>query len=167
MRSAQIMLTALTLLVTSLSVSGCAGSRAAAQTAEANPTRTSKKPQDEVALGRLDNPAYLFASKQSDTKILEVKALAYVGCSPKSKRTARGAWGDALTSDVKAVAVSPDLLDMGLDHGNVIHIEGLPGEYRVLDVMHSRHEKTIDIFYGSDRCGAMAWGQRNLTISWQ
>ena len=53
---------------------------------------------------------------------------------------------------------------MGLDRGDLITIEGLPGQYKVLDVMHGRHDKTIDIFYGDDACGAVQWGKRTLTI---
>lgn len=168
MRHAKIMLTALTLLVTALTTPGCAGTRAG-QMADQTPLRSTKKNQEDSMLGRLDDPAFLFGSRlPSKTKALRVKAMAYTGCSPtKSKRATRGAWGDRLTPDVKAVAVSPDLLEMGLDRGDVIHIEGLPGDYKVLDVMHARHDRTIDIFYGDDQCGARDWGRRSLTITWQ
>jgi 3D (Asp-Asp-Asp) domain-containing protein/predicted small lipoprotein YifL len=170
MRHAQIMITALTLLVTSLTLPGCAGTKGPNQLADAAATsRASKKKPEEAAIGRLDDPSFLFASASlAPSKSVRVKALAYTGCSVNSKKRApRGAWGDALTADSKAVAVSPDLLDMGLDRGDVISIEGLPGQYKVLDVMHGRHDKTIDIFYGDDRCGAMQWGKRTLNITWQ
>ncbi|MHC1789820.1 hypothetical protein [Solidesulfovibrio sp.] len=170
MRHARIMLTALTLLVTSLTMPGCAGTKSPNQLADTAATaRPSKKKPEEASIGRLDDPTFLFASAATiPAKSVRVKALAYTACSVKSKkRTPRGAWGDALTSDIKAVAVSPDLLDMGLDRGDVISIEGLPGQYKVLDIMHGRHDKTIDIFYGDDRCGAMQWGKRTLNITWQ
>ena len=167
MRHAHIVLTAVTLLLTSFSVSGCAGTRSGLQ-ADAALARNTKKPQEETSLGwRAEDPAFLFANR-GKSKSLVVKALAYTGgCSVKSKRVPRGAWGDPLTPDVKAVAVSPDLLGMGLEYGDTIRIEGLPGEYRVLDVMHGRHAKAIDIFYGEDHCGARQWGKRTLTITWQ
>lgn len=166
MRHAQIMLTALTLLVTSLSLPGCAGTRAG-HLADAAPARAAGKKSDDLTLSRLDDPAFVFANaRTTPAKALRVKAMAYTGCSVK-KRTPRGAWGDPLTGDVKAVAVSPDLLEMGLDRGDAISIEGLPGTYKVLDVMHGRHDKTIDIFYGDDQCGALQWGRRTLTITWQ
>ena len=118
------------------------------------------------------DPAFLFgvARQAGKKKTLRVRAMAYT-CSVGRKRkpvkhAARGAWGDMLTPG-KAVAVSHDLLEQGLDHGDVITIEGLPGEYRVLDVMHGRHKKSIDIFYGDDQCGARDWGKRTLRISWQ
>ncbi len=167
MRHAKVMLTALTLLVTSLSVPGCAGTRAGQMAEQALPPRAAKKPHEDASLGRLEDPAFLFGSRVSGAKVLTVKAMAYTGCSPKkSRRATRGAWGDPLTTDIKAVAVSPDLLEMGLDRGDVIRIEGLPGEYKVLDLMHGRHNKTIDIFYGDDQCGAREWGKRTLTITW-
>ena len=169
MRHVRIMFTALTLLVTTLTLPACAGTRNQPQLADASATAPSakKRPEDAV-IGRLDDPSYLFGSRPlAPKKSVRVKALAYTGCSIKSKRTTRGAWGDALTADVKAVAVSPDLLEMGLDHGDTIRIEGLPGEYKVLDVMHGRHSKAIDIYYGDDQCGAREWGSRTMTITWQ
>ena len=69
------------------------------------------------------------------------RTMAYNGCSGKSKRPTRGAWGDTLTEDIKAVAVSPDLLDQGLEYGDAIQIEGLPGQYKVLDLMFSGFDK--------------------------
>ena len=164
-----IMLTTLTLLVTSLTQPGCAGTRSQQRLADASAAAPSakKKPEDAV-IGRLDDPSYLFGSRPlAPKKSVRVKALAYTGCSVKSKRNTRGAWGDALTGNVKAVAVSLDLLEMGLDRGDAISIEGLPGQYKVLDVMHGRHDKTIDIFYGDDQCGARQWGKRTLNITWQ
>jgi 3D (Asp-Asp-Asp) domain-containing protein len=172
MQHAKILLTVVTLLVTSLSLTGCVGSRSG-QMADQTSPRPVNNPQEDSSLGRLDDPKFVFGNRLPvSTKSLTVNAMAYTSCSPKkSKRTPqrapRGAWGDTLTPDVKAVAVSPDLLEMGLDRGDVIKIEGLPGEYKVLDVMHSRHDKTIDIFYGNDKCGAMEWGKRTLTINWQ
>jgi 3D (Asp-Asp-Asp) domain-containing protein len=172
MQHVKILLTVVTLLMTSLSLVGCVGSRSGQVAAQAAPP-PADTPQEGSLLGRLDDPKFVFGSRLPvSTKSLTVNAMAYTSCSPKKSKRAprvapRGAWGDALTPDVKAVAVSPDLLEMGLDRGDVIKIEGLPGEYKVLDVMHSRHDKTIDIFYGNDQCGAMEWGKRTLTINWQ
>ena len=168
MRHARIVLTALTLLVTALTLPGYAGAQSRHQLADASATASSakKKPEDAV-IGRLDDPTYLFGNgAKAQVKSVRVKALAYTACSVKA-RAPRGAWGDVLTRDTKAVAVSHDLLELGLDRGDVISIEGLPGQYKVLDVMHSRHDKTIDIFYGNDDCGANRWGKRTLNITWQ
>jgi 3D (Asp-Asp-Asp) domain-containing protein len=160
MRQIHITLTALLLVTTFLVLPGCAGTRGAQKNA----------PQM-ASLDCNPDPDPLFSQDSAQQhKTLRVKAMAYTSCSvgkKHAKRTVRGAWGDTLSPGIKAVAVSRDLLDMGLDHGDVISIEGLSGQYKVLDVMHGRHNKSIDIFYGDDQCGALSWGKRSLNISWQ
>lgn len=175
MRHIYFTILTLALAATLLAQPGCARTRDAKQSApQASQAPNAAKTPPSLALGQIVDPDSVFIKTASaPTKTLRVKAMAYTACSvgkKKSKRkarTARGAWGDTLTPGIKAVAVSPDLLEMGLDHGDVITIEGLPGQYKVLDVMHSRHDKSIDIFYGDDQCGAIQWGRRSLTISWQ
>ncbi len=76
------------------------------------------------------------------------------------------AWGDTLTPGMKAIAVSRDLLDIGLTHGTRVRIEGLDGEYIVLDKMAARWEKKIDIYMGVDVQAAKQWGKRQVRISW-
>lgn len=77
-----------------------------------------------------------------------------------------GAWGDRLEPGIKAIAVSRDLLAAGLGHRSVVRIDGLPGEYHVLDKMHARWQKKIDIYFGDDRDAALEWGNRRVTIRW-
>ena len=77
-----------------------------------------------------------------------------------------GAWGDRLKPGVRAIAVSRDLIDMGLTHNTRVRIDGLPGEYRVMDKMNKRWRKKIDIFMGDDVQGARNWGVREVTIHW-
>lgn len=163
MRYAFIVFPTVTLLVMSLALPGCAGTKAT----PAAPTQLASASPDD---GCLADPDFLFTGTNKQRKTLRVKAMAYTACSvgrKKAKRAPRGAWGDRLTAEANAVAISPDLLELGLDRGDLITIEGLPGKYKVLDVMHSRHDKSIDIFYGDDQCGALQWGKRTLTISWQ
>lgn len=166
MRHIFFALPTVTLLVMALALPGCAGTKAA----KTAPVQTADA-ADTAALGHLAEPDFLFTGKgKHRLNSLRVKAMAYTACAvgrKKSKRAPRGAWGDPLTEDANAVAVSPDLLEMGLDRGDLITIEGLPGQYKVMDVMHSRHDKSIDIFYGDDQCGALQWGKRTLTITWQ
>ena len=50
--------------------------------------------------------------------------------------------------------------------GDKIKIKGLEGEYLVLDKMHSRWRKKIDIYMGKDRREAKRWGKRTVTIHW-
>ena len=76
------------------------------------------------------------------------------------------AWGDTLKPGMKAIAVSRDLIELGLGHRTVIRIEGLPGEYRVLDKMAKRWTKKIDIYMGEDVEAARNWGKRQVRISW-
>ena len=77
------------------------------------------------------------------------------------------AWGDRLTPGMRVIAVSHDLIAMGLDHGTAVTIEGLPGNYIVRDKMAARWEKKIDIYMGKDVDAAMAWGVREVKIRWQ
>jgi 3D (Asp-Asp-Asp) domain-containing protein len=76
------------------------------------------------------------------------------------------AWGDRLAPGMKVIAVSRDLIPLGLDHRAPVSIEGLPGEYLVLDKMHARWEKRIDIYMGEDVDAARAWGARQVRIRW-
>ncbi len=76
------------------------------------------------------------------------------------------AWGDQLEPGMKVIAVSQDLIPLGLDHRAPVSIEGLPGEYLVLDKMNKRWEKRIDIYMGADLEAARAWGARQVRIHW-
>ncbi len=76
------------------------------------------------------------------------------------------AWGDRLEPGMRAIAVSRDLIFIGLGHGTRVQIEGLPGEYTVRDKLAARWEKRIDIYMGTDREAALQWGKRSVRISW-
>jgi 3D (Asp-Asp-Asp) domain-containing protein len=76
------------------------------------------------------------------------------------------AWGDSLAPGMKVIAVSRDLIPEGLDRRTPVKIEGFPGVYLVLDKMHARWEKRIDIYMGNDLEAARAWGKRQVEISW-
>jgi 3D (Asp-Asp-Asp) domain-containing protein len=77
-----------------------------------------------------------------------------------------GAWGDRLTPGVKAIAVSQDLASLGLRRGTKVRVEGLPGEYVVLDLMPAKWKRYIDIYMGTDVKAARAWGRRKVKIWW-
>ena len=79
----------------------------------------------------------------------------------------RAAWGDILKPGMKVIAVSPDLLELGLTRDVVVAIEGLPGEYRVLDKMARRWTHKIDIYMGEDVQAARNWGKRSVRIRWR
>jgi 3D (Asp-Asp-Asp) domain-containing protein len=67
---------------------------------------------------------------------------------------------------MRAIAVSRDLVALGLVRGTSVRIEGLRGEYEVLDTMPPRWRRRIDIFMGTDRRAALSWGKRTVRIQW-
>lgn len=144
-------------------VVGCAPARQGSATAEP----ASFCPPDAVKIGGLDDPSNVFCRRPPEFNTVTVTATAYVAGRGKRKRPARGAWGDVLDPKAKTVAVSSDLMEMGLTRGAKLRINGMEGEFTVLDTMHPRKEKTIDIFFGQDRKAALQWGRRTLTISWE
>jgi 3D (Asp-Asp-Asp) domain-containing protein len=77
-----------------------------------------------------------------------------------------GAWGDRITPGMNAIAVSADLLNIGLNRGTRIRIEGLSNEYVVLDRMPEKWKKRIDIYMGNDVKAARTWGRREVNIYW-
>ena len=79
-------------------------------------------------------------------------------------RGAHGAWGDRLKPGTKSIAVSKDLLARGLTRGAIVRIEGLPGEYVVLDRLPKRWSRRIDIYMGKDVRAARRWGVREVRI---
>jgi 3D (Asp-Asp-Asp) domain-containing protein len=76
------------------------------------------------------------------------------------------AWGDRIAPGMKVIAVSRDLIPEGLDRRATVKIKGLPGVYLVLDKMHERWQKRIDIYMGHDLAAARAWGKRKVEIRW-
>jgi 3D (Asp-Asp-Asp) domain-containing protein len=76
------------------------------------------------------------------------------------------AWGDRLRPGMRAIAVSRDLVALGLGRGERVRIEGLPGEYEVLDAMPSGWTRRIDVYMGTDVDAARRWGRRSVRLSW-
>lgn len=100
-------------------------------------------------------------------KSAKVTATGYTS----SKRETSGnpmitAWGDRLSLDGKTIAVSRDLIPLGLTHNVKVKIEGLDGLYTVNDKMNRRWKKRIDIYFGKDKKAARHWGKKQVTISW-
>lgn len=97
--------------------------------------------------------------------VLELTATAYNSVPEQTDDTPDiAAWGDVLEPDMKVIAVSRDLLAAGLSYGVPVTIDGLPGEYVVLDKMATRWRNRIDIFMGKDVQAAREWGNRKVTI---
>ena len=99
---------------------------------------------------------------------LEVTATAYNSLPGQtSGDPTLAAWGDVLRPGSNAIAVSRDLIPLGLGHNAVVQIDGLPGDYLVLDKLAKRWTHRIDIYMGEDVEAARNWGKRQVTIRWE
>lgn len=109
----------------------------------------------------------LAAGKKATTS-LRVTATAYNSLASQTDQTPDlAAWGDRLKPGMKAIAVSRDLLHKyGLKRKARVRISGLDGEFLVLDKMHERWEKKIDIYMGVDHHKARRFGRKAVTIRW-
>jgi len=106
-------------------------------------------------------------SDTTTTRTLEVTATAFTSSVDETDGDpTTAAWGDTLKPGMKALAVSRDLIDQGLDHETPVRIEGVDGQYIVLDKMNKRWTKRIDIYMGNDKEKAKQWGKKQVTIHW-
>lgn len=118
----------------------------------------------------LNIPIIFFTSSAcTETRKMEVTATAYNSVEAQTKKgdSLTTAWGETLEPGMKAVAVSRDLIQEGLDYNTKIKIEGLEGTYRVVDKMNKRWEKRIDIYMGDQIEEAQEWGKQEVTIIWE
>jgi len=98
---------------------------------------------------------------------MEVTASAFTSTAGETDDTPTlAAWGDTLKPGMKAIAVSRDLIKVGLNHNQMVKISGLDGEYRVLDKMNKRWKRKIDIYMGNNKEKAKKWGKQKVTIYW-
>ncbi len=74
------------------------------------------------------------------------------------------AWGDTLKPGMKCIAVSRDLLHIGLKHNTMVMIDTFPDTFYVKDKMNRRWKNRIDIYMGKNIKKARAWGKRKLNI---
>jgi len=113
---------------------------------------------------------FIFAGFASgnEKRVLKVTATAYNSLPGQGQdNPTLTAWGDKLVPGMKAIAVSRDLIALGLTHGVKVRIDGLPGKYTVMDKTHKRWKRRIDIYMGNDLKTAKQWGKRDVTIRWQ
>ncbi len=109
----------------------------------------------------------LYKEDPSQLNNLQVTATAYNSVAQQTDAEPDiGAWGDRLKPGMKSIAVSRDLITLGLGHNTKVKIEGLPGTYRVLDKMNARWRKKIDIYMGIDVDAAKKWGKQQVNIYW-
>lgn len=104
--------------------------------------------------------------KKKKMTTMNVTATAYNSVERQTKKgdPFLAAWGDILEPGERAIAVSRDLIKMGLDHNEEIEIDGLPGTYIVKDKMNKRWKKKIDIYMGLDEQAARNWGKKKVEI---
>jgi 3D (Asp-Asp-Asp) domain-containing protein len=108
------------------------------------------------------------AAPPAAPRTLEVTATAYTSSPQETVGDPyQAAWGDRLRPGMRALAVSPDLVEAGLDRGTRVRIEGVEGEWQVLDTTASRFRRRIDLYMGTDRDAALTWGKRKVRISWE
>lgn len=101
-------------------------------------------------------------------KSLDVIASAYNSVrSQTNGKPSLAAWGDTLVPGMKCIAISQDLLQLGIDHNTPIKIEGLKGIFLVKDKMNQRYTKKIDIYMDKDIEKAEEWGIKKLTIQYR
>jgi 3D (Asp-Asp-Asp) domain-containing protein len=116
-----------------------------------------------AGLVALSGCAGLGRGPAAQERSLVVTATAYVAHG-SAGRVPVGAWGDPLPQGTRAVAVSQDLHAHGLVRGTRVRVEGMPGEWQVLDRMPKRWQRRIDLYMGRDRAAALAWGRRQVRI---
>ncbi|WP_445382193.1 3D domain-containing protein [Robiginitalea sp. IMCC43444] len=98
---------------------------------------------------------------------MEVTATAYNSVRwQTSDDPSIAAWGDTLIPGMKCIAVSRDLLKLGLARDTPVKISGMDGTYLVKDKMNARFKKHIDIYMGMDIQKAREWGRKKVTISY-
>lgn len=99
---------------------------------------------------------------------LEVTATAYNSHPSQTDDTPQvAAWGDRLESGMRVIAVSRDLIPLGFVRGARVRVEGFPGQrFVVLDKMHYRWRRRIDIYMGNDIESAREWGRRRVRVYW-
>ncbi|WP_323788960.1 hypothetical protein [Psychroserpens sp.] len=108
------------------------------------------------------------ASNEFEWKTINVTATAYNSLvSQTDSDPFIAAFGDSLKPGLKYIAVSRDLLKLGLQHNTLVKVEGLEGTYLVKDKMHSRWKNKIDIYMGTDVKAAKKWGKRKVNISYR
>lgn len=96
----------------------------------------------------------------------EVTASAYnsVFWQTDSLDPSVAAWGDTLRPGMKAIAVSRDLIKLGLTHNTRVIIDTFPDTFLVKDKMHWRWKNRIDIYMGKDVDRARRWGKKKVMI---
>lgn len=120
-----------------------------------------------LGISLLTSCSFLQKIPQEKQQTLLVTATALISLPKQGRENLNvGAWGDRITPGMNAIAVSSDLVSIGLNRGTKVKIDGLRNEYVVLDRMPPKWKKRIDIYMGNDVNAARAWGRREVNIYW-
>jgi 3D (Asp-Asp-Asp) domain-containing protein len=118
-------------------------------------------------VGLLSVLLFSFTSAVAEPRSLVVLATAYNSTQAQTDhRPNKGAWGDQIEPGMKVIAVSRDLIKLGLKRGTKVTIDEIEGEWIVLDRTPSRYTNRIDIYMGLDVQAARNWGRRKVTVRW-
>ena len=99
-----------------------------------------------------------------DTLQVTVSAFNSVRYQTAGNNPSLAAWGDTLKPGMNAVAISRDLMDLGLGHNDEIKIQGFDSIFLIKDKMHYRWRKRVDIYMGKDIQKARNFGRKKLEI---
>ncbi len=100
-------------------------------------------------------------------KTIEVTATAYNSYRYQTSNTPNiTAWGDSLKPGMPYIAVSRDLIKLGLVHNTLVKLEGFKGTFLVKDKMNRRWKNRIDIYMGKDIKKAKVWGKQKLKLQY-
>lgn len=103
---------------------------------------------------------------QRPTVFDDVTATAYNSVRAQTDSTPSiAAWGDRLRPGMRALAVSRDLERQGLERGARVRIEGVEGQWIVLDRTHARLRRHVDLYFGNDVAAARTFGRRTVEIT--
>jgi 3D (Asp-Asp-Asp) domain-containing protein len=103
----------------------------------------------------------------SATREIQVTATAFNSVADQTDAQPRlTASGDRLRPGMRVIAVSRDLERAGLTFGKRVEIEGMDGEWVVLDRMAPRWQRKIDVYMGNDIAAARRFGERTVRIRW-
>jgi 3D (Asp-Asp-Asp) domain-containing protein len=67
---------------------------------------------------------------------------------------------------MKAIAISRDLIKLGITRNTPFKIEGFSGYYLVKDKLNARFSNKIDLYMGTDIEKARAFGVRQLSVQY-
>jgi len=100
-------------------------------------------------------------------KSIKVTATAYNSFANQTSSNPHiTAWGDSLKPGMPYIAVSRDLIKLGLTHNTPVKLEGFNGAYLVKDKMNRRWKNRIDIYMGEDLKKAKNWGRKKIMIEY-